>query len=58
VHDRYRDIAADLRERVVTRLKQTSAPEHYVLLVSEGGKLAAEESSQIVGESLPLGLTI
>ncbi len=58
VHDRYRDIAESLRARVIEKLSLTAAPEHYVVLVAEGGKLAAEESSQIVGESLPLGLTI
>jgi hypothetical protein len=58
VNDRYRDISEAMRARVVTRLKQVAAPENYITLVASGGKLAAEESSQIVGESLPLGLTL
>ena len=58
VNDRYRDIDSDLRERVIARLKQTTAPEHYIALVASGGQLATEEATQILGESLPLGLTI
>ena len=58
VHDRYRDIDSELRERVLRRLEQMGAPEHYRTLVSTGGQLATEEANQILGESLPLGLTI
>ena len=58
VNDRYRDIDSDLRERVLVRLKQTTAPEHYIALVASGGQLATEEATQILGESLPLGLTL
>ena len=58
VHDRYRDIDSDLRKRIIDRLTQTTAPEHYVTLVASGGQLATEEATQILGESLPLGLTI
>lgn len=52
--DRYRDIDSALRASLVRLL--TSAPEHYRQLVEQGGQIGAEESSQIVGESLPLGL--
>ncbi|MCC6510825.1 MAG: Hsp70 family protein [Pirellulaceae bacterium] len=52
--DRYRDIDAALRGSLVKQL--ASAPEHYRQLIEQGGQLAAEESSQIVGEALPLGL--
>lgn len=58
VHDRYRDIDAALRSQVLARLDKMSAPEHYRLLVDQGGQLASEEAAQIIGESLPLGLTL
>ena len=58
VNDRYRDIDSELRERVIVRLKQTAAPEHYITLVASGGQLANEEATEILGETLPLGLTI
>ena len=52
--DRYRDIDAALRASLVRLLDQ--APQHYRTLVEHGGRIEAEESSQIIGESLPLGL--
>lgn len=52
--DRYRDIDDSLRKAVSTQL--ADAPPHYRALVETGGKLAHEESSEIVGETLPLGL--
>jgi hypothetical protein len=52
--DRYRDVAPDLRREIVLQLQQ--APQHYRILVEQGGSLADEESNEIVGESLPLGL--
>jgi DNA-K related protein/Hsp70 protein len=58
VNDRYRDIDAQLRKRVIEQLQQVVAPEHYIVLVERGGQLAGEEASQIIGESLPLGLTV
>ncbi len=58
VNDRYRDIDSDLRKRIIVLFEQTSAPEHYVTLVKCGGQLATEEATQILGESLPLGLTL
>jgi hypothetical protein len=57
VGDRYRDIEATLREEVESGLARASAPEHYRVLVGQGGELEGEEASQILGESLPLGLT-
>ncbi len=57
VGDRYRDIGDSLRRRVLELFAHTSAPDHYRTLVEVGGQLAGEEASQIVGESLPLGLT-
>ncbi len=58
VNDRYRDIDSDLRKRVIARLEQVGAPEHYIALVASGGQLATEEATQILGEALPLGLTL
>lgn len=58
VHDRYRDIAEELRERVVVRLEDRQASAHVVQIVRDGGKLGSEEATQILGESLPLGLRL
>ncbi|MGN6547151.1 MAG: Hsp70 family protein [Aureliella sp.] len=52
--DRYRDIDPSLRRSVLGQLGE--APEHYRSLIEHGGQLAQEEASEIVGESLPLGL--
>lgn len=52
--DRYRDIDDSLRQSIL--LQMTDAPSHYRSLVESGGELAREESAEIVGESLPLGL--
>ncbi len=56
VHDRYRDIADDLRDQVTCRLEERNAPEHVIELVRNGGRLKSEEATQMLGESLPLGL--
>ncbi len=58
VQDRYRDIAEELRERVVVRLEDRQASAHMVQIVRDGGKLGSEEATQILGESLPLGLRL
>ncbi|MFO1065751.1 MAG: Hsp70 family protein [Pirellulales bacterium] len=52
--DRYRDIEPGLRSTVLSAL--ADAPLHYRVLVEQGGDLAQDESSEIIGESLPLGL--
>ncbi|MEX2139179.1 MAG: Hsp70 family protein [Pirellulales bacterium] len=56
--DRYRDVSAKLRSRVVERLKGREAPVHFIKLVSEGGELDVAEQSQAFGEALPKGLRI
>jgi hypothetical protein len=56
--DRHRDIAEDLRERVVPWLEANSAPEHFGQLVKTGGTLDHEEQGLVFGESLPSGLRI
>jgi DNA-K related protein/Hsp70 protein len=58
VGDRYRDISDELRQRVLNRLEQRAASSHYLHLVREGGDLAGEEASDILGDSLPLGLQL
>jgi hypothetical protein len=56
--DRYRDVAADVRQRVVDWLGHAGAPAHFVQLVRDGGQLAEEEQGMIFGESLPHGLRL
>lgn len=56
--DRYRDISAKLRQRVLVLLRERHAPEHFIQLVAEGGTLEQTEQAQIFGEELPRGLRI
>ena len=56
--DRYRDIDEQLRAEVLAWLGENKAPEHYLQLVSEGGRLDEEEQGRILGESLPKGLRL
>jgi len=56
--DRYRDISAETRQRVVDWLEDHEAPAHFITLVREGGELAAEEQGIAFGESLPSGLRL
>ncbi len=58
VHDRYRDIRHEVREMVIARLESQSAPLHWIDLVRDGGQLASDEANQVLGEALPLGLTL
>ncbi|GAB5402951.1 MAG: Hsp70 family protein [Aureliella sp.] len=58
VDDRYRDLDPDMRSDVLATLKAIEAPDHYLKLVSDGGTLASEEETQILGDSLPLGLRL
>ena len=39
-------------------LRANDAPEHYVTLLTEGGKLQTEDETAIFGESLPLGIRL
>lgn len=52
--DRYRDIDGTLRASLLKQL--SNAPDHYRQLIDHGGQLVQEESSIILGETLPLGL--
>ena len=56
--DRYRDIDEQLREEVLRWMTEHAAPEHYLTLIREGGRLDEEEQGRILGESLPKGLRI
>lgn len=57
-NDRYRDIDANLRAKVVRWLKDTDAPERMVQAVEIGGGTSSEDAAAIFGESLPLGIRI
>ncbi len=56
VGDRYRDVSESTRQKVLQALELRQASMHYLQLVREGGSLAGEEASEILGDSLPLGL--
>lgn len=58
VGDRYRDISDDLRAQVVQHLEHRGARANYIQLVRDGGSLAGEIASDILGDSLPLGLNL
>ena len=56
--DRYRDVPDKIRERVLNWLTDHETPEHLLRLVSEGGKLETEVQAQVLGDSLPVGLSL
>jgi molecular chaperone DnaK (HSP70) len=56
--DRYRDVGAEIRGRVVAWLESRNAPGHYRELVEAGGTLDAEEQAAAFGESLPTGIRL
>ena len=56
--DRYRDISDELRDDVLNWLTKHEAPEHYLQLVREVGRLDEEEQGRILGEALPKGLRL
>lgn len=56
--DRFRDIAPAARNGAVQWLADHRAPEHFVELVRDGGRLQAEEEEQVFGEALPKGLRL
>ncbi|MCA9157599.1 MAG: Hsp70 family protein [Planctomycetales bacterium] len=59
VDDRYRDVSESIRQSVVARLESMPNPSaHAIALVRNGGRLASEEATQLLGEALPLGLTL
>jgi hypothetical protein len=56
--DRYRDLPERLRNRAADWLRKTHAPDHFVELVTVGGRLEAREQDALFGEKLPLGLRL
>jgi hypothetical protein len=56
--DRHRDISAQARDKALALLELHEAPAHIVRLVAEGGTLDADEQTAVLGEALPLGLSI
>jgi molecular chaperone DnaK (HSP70) len=54
--DRYRDVSAAIRSKVLAWFGLRSVPSRFVQLVAEGGQLEESEQSLIFGESLPQGL--
>lgn len=56
--DRYRDIDEELRDKVVTQLKNLNADSKYIKPVTEIVKEELEESVILLGDSLPLGLSL
>lgn len=57
-HDRYRDLPEKTRQAVLQWLADHQAPEHFLLLVREGGTLETQEEGLVFGESLPIGLRL
>ena len=56
--DRYRDLAAKLRDQALAWLGDQAAPAHFLELVGQGGTLDSEEQGMVFGEALPKGLRI
>lgn len=56
--DRYRDVGASTRDRVVQWMVENRIGEHTIRLVRDGGELTTEERSTVFGESMPLGLRL
>ncbi|SMG63519.1 DnaK-like protein, partial [methanotrophic bacterial endosymbiont of Bathymodiolus sp.] len=56
--DRARDIAPELRAKVIEKLKTSKAPGSWLEMLETVKQLDASEEKQIFGESLPPGLTL
>lgn len=56
--DRYRDLDAAVREKTIGWMELRGAPQHWVQLVAEAGRLDVEEQGRVFGEALPKGLRI
>ena len=56
--DRFRDVTASLRDRIIGKLSMTNISKHLLQLIADGGVLESEEASLILGESLPAGLRL
>jgi len=47
-----------VRQRVLEGLTSAGARNHLISLIDVGGSLESDEASQILGESLPVGLRL
>lgn len=56
--DRTLDIADDLRNQVLDKLKQSKVPDSWIHLVEEVSELDENESKRVFGDALPSGLTL
>ncbi|GEM74508.1 Hsp70 family protein [Vibrio sagamiensis] len=56
--DRHCDIADDLREIVLQKLKQSKVPDSWISMVREVKVLSQHDSKRIFGDTLPSGLTL
>ncbi len=56
--DRYRDLDEPARRSAVDWFALHNAPQHFVELVRDGGRLDSEDQDRIFGEALPKGLRI
>lgn len=56
--DRTLDIAEDMREQVLDKLKQSKVPEAWITLVAEVSQLTESESKRVFGDALPSGLVL
>jgi molecular chaperone DnaK (HSP70) len=56
--DRERDIAVDLREEVLTKLRTAKAPTTWIQMVEKVTELDEADERRVFGESLPPGLKL
>lgn len=56
--DRSRDLAPEIRERVVQKLTAMNAPASWMAMVETAAQLAAVDAKRAFGESLPAGLKL
>jgi hypothetical protein len=52
------DVDDSHRQRVLTALQSQRVPEHWARMVEEVAELEGEEQSQMLGDSLPIGLRL
>lgn len=56
--DPARDLAPELRERVLARLRETGAPASWVDMVSRATALSERDAGRVFGDALPAGLRL
>ena len=56
--DRYRDVSGNLREKILDRMDELKSPPLHRSLVADGGSLDEDNTSSIVGDTLPLGFSL